>query len=61
MKRFEEAFFKIRSFASPICFPISPAADANSPDPPAEQKLQPPDPTEPSLLGQVHPDDRDSL
>ena len=33
---------RMRAFASSICAPISPGAAAKSPEPPYEQKVQPP-------------------
>jgi hypothetical protein len=48
------AFFSTLEIASSICSVMfSPAGDANSPEPPAEQKMHPQVPFVPSRLGHV--------
>ena len=54
-------FPSTRALARRIWSPTGRRGAANSPDPPSEQKLQPPVPRVPSLLGQVQPLVSDSL
>ena len=61
MKRRASVFRRLRAFASSSCFSIGAQAAAKSPEPPSEQKVQPPTPSVPSRFGQVQPEESESL
>ena len=50
-----------RRLALLICSAMGAGASAKSPEPPSEQKVQPPYPSVPSRFGQVQPAERESL
>ena len=50
-----------RFLAAAICSSMGSSGAAKSPEPPSEQKVQPPVPSVPSRFGQVQPEESESL